>query len=106
MSTSQEQFAIGIDIGATKIASVLISETGDVLDSSQVLTLAEEGMQAVFDQVADQIQDLARQSPGAVAGVGIGSPGKVDSDRGMVYNAINLGWTEVNLAEEISTRIG
>ncbi len=106
MSASQEQFAIGIDIGATKIASVLISETGSVLASSQVLTRAEEGMQAVFDRVADQIQELARQSPGAVAGVGIGCPGKVDSDQGKVYNAINLGWAEVNLAEEISTRIG
>jgi predicted NBD/HSP70 family sugar kinase len=28
MSSSPEQFAIGIDIGATKIASVLLSETG------------------------------------------------------------------------------
>ncbi len=48
---------------------------------------------------------LVRQSPGILAGVGIGSPGKVDSDHGKVYNAINLGWAEVNLAEEISSRI-
>jgi glucokinase len=105
MSSSQEQFAIGIDIGATKIASVLLSETGELASSSQVLTLAEEGTQAVFDKVAGQILDLAQQSPGAVAGVGIGSPGKVDSDHGKVYNAVNLGWTEVNLTEEIASRI-
>jgi glucokinase len=106
MSASQEQFAIGIDIGATKIASVLISERGSVVASSQVLTRAEEGLQAVFDKVAGQIQDLIRQNPGTLAGVGIGSPGKVDSDHGKVYNAINLGWAEVNLAKEISSRIG
>ena len=106
MSASQVQFAIGIDIGATKIASVLISGTGSVVASSQILTRAEDGMQAVFDRVSDQVQELARQSPGAVAGVGVGCPGKVDSDQGKVYNAINLGWAEVNLAEEISTRIG
>lgn len=106
MSSSQEQYAIGIDIGATKIASVLISEAGAVIASSQVLTRAEEGMQAVFERVADQIQGLTYQSPGSVAGIGIGCPGKVDSDQGKVYNAINLGWAEVNLAEEISSRIG
>ena len=106
MSPSQNQFAIGVDIGATKIASVLISETGQVLASSQALTRAEEGMQAVFDRIAGQILELARQSPGTVVGVGIGSPGKVDSDQGMVYNAINLGWAEVDLAEKISARIG
>ncbi len=33
MFSSQEQFAIGIDIGATKIASVLISEAGAVARS-------------------------------------------------------------------------
>ena len=105
MSASHEQFAIGIDIGATKIASVLLSEKGEVLHSSQMLTLAENGPQAVFDKVADQIRDLIQQSPGAVAGIGIGSPGKVDSDLGKVYNAVNLGWTEVNLVEEVSRRV-
>jgi glucokinase len=106
MSASQEQFAIGIDIGATKIASVLISDRGGVVASSQVLTRADEGMQAVFDKVASQIQELIRQNPGTVAGVGIGSPGKVDSIHGKVYNAINLGWAEVGLVDEIYSRVG
>jgi len=105
MPSSLEQFAIGIDIGATKIASVLLSETGELVSSSQVLTLPEEGLQAVFDRVAEQVMGLAQQSPGPVAGIGIGSPGKVDSDQGKVYNAVNLGWTEVNLKEEIASRI-
>jgi glucokinase len=106
MSSAVEKFAIGIDIGATKIASVLLSEKGNLVDSSQVLTLPSEGLQAVFDKVAAQIQVLARQKPGAVVGVGIGSPGKVDSSRGVVYDAVNLGWSEANLTEEISSRIG
>ena len=105
MTSFQDHFAIGIDIGATKIASVLLSKTGEVIDSSQVLTLAEEGPRAVLDKVAGQILDLARQSPGAIAGVGIGSPGKVDSNRGVVYNAVNLNWMEVNLTGEITSRI-
>src|SRR5688572_24513721 len=105
MSSFQEPFAVGIDIGATKIASVLLSESGELVRSSQVLTLAEEGLQAVLDKVAGQILDLAQQSPGAIAGIGIGSPGKVDSSRGVVYNAVNLGWTEVDLVEEIASRI-
>src|SRR4030095_10294595 len=106
MTSAVEKFAIGIDIGATKIASVLISKNGQLLASSQVPTLASEGAQTVFDNVANQIQNLARQKSGAVVGVGIGSPGKVDSSRDVVYNAVNLGWAEVNLTTEISSRIG
>lgn len=58
-----------------------------------------------MDRVAEQITELARQRPGAVVGIGIGSPGKVDSSRGVVSNAVNLGWTEVNLTDEVSRRI-
>jgi glucokinase len=58
-----------------------------------------------LDKVADQIHEMIQQSPAEVSGVGVGSPGKVDSTRGLVYNAVNLGWTKVNLAEEISNRI-
>src|SRR6266516_7209095 len=105
MSSIIENFAIGIDIGATKIASVLLSERGELVDSSQMLTLAHEGPEFVFDKVADQILDLARQKLGAIVGVGIGSPGKVDSSYGMVYDAVNLGWKEAHLVEEISKRI-
>jgi glucokinase len=105
MSSSSEQFAIGIDIGATKIASVLLSETGEVIQSSQMLTLVEEGTEAVLNKVAKQILDLARQCPGALMGVGIGSPGKVDATQGVVYNAVNLGWDEVHLTGEIASRI-
>ena len=105
MSTT-DNFAIGIDIGATKIASVLLSADGQVIDSAQVLTLAHEGPEAIFDKVADQILKLAQQKPGAVVGVGIGSPGKVDSEHGIVYDAVNLGWKEVHLDEEITNRTG
>ena len=60
MTSFQDHFAIGFDIGATKIASVLLSESGELVRSSQVATLAEEGPQAVLDKVADQILDLAQ----------------------------------------------
>lgn len=106
MSSPIERFAIGIDIGATKIASVLLSQAGEVIDSSQVPTLAQEGAGAVFDRVANQILNFAQQKPGTVVGVGIGSPGKVDSEHGVVYDAINLGWSEVHLDEEITNRTG
>ena len=106
MSFIVENFAIGIDIGGTKIASVLLSERGELVDSAQMLTLPEEGEQAVFDRVAHQILEFARQKPGAIVGVGIGSPGKVDSRRGIVYDAVNLGWKEVHLVKEIYGRIG
>ncbi|HSL31177.1 MAG TPA: ROK family protein [Anaerolineales bacterium] len=105
MNFPAERFAIGIDIGATKIASVILSEEGELVASSQHPTLADEGVEPVLDRIAGEIANLVKQSPGPVAGVGIGSPGKVDSDCGIVYDAVNLGWKEVLLVESISGRV-
>jgi glucokinase len=104
MSSSQK-LVIGIDIGATKIASVLLSEKGRLLSAAQVLTAASEGKDAVLDKVAAQVSELMAQSPSQVVGIGIGSPGKVDSDCGVVYDAVNLGWKEVPLTQELSSRL-
>jgi len=101
-----ERFSIGVDLGATKIASALVSESGRMIHSTQVPTDASEGRDAVLDRVADQIRELKRQSPGDVAGAGVGSPGKVDSTQGIVYDAVNLGWAKLNLLDEISNRLG
>ena len=106
MSSTDQSLAIGIDIGATKLAATVLSQEGELVASSQVPTLAHEGMAAVLDRVAEQIMMLSQQKPGAIAGVGIGSPGKVDSECGIVYDAVNLGWKEAHLVEEISRRIG
>jgi len=106
MSASAEKLAIGIDIGATKIASVLLTESGQIIDSAQVSTPTSEGVFAVLDRVSEQILLFTRKFSRGVAGIGIGSPGKVDSTRGLVKDAVNLGWTNVNLVREISNRIG
>jgi glucokinase len=97
--------AIGIDLGATKIASVVLTGNGQIVASSQVPTSASEGKEAVLDRIAGQILSLVQQVPKEVLGVGIGSPGKVDSTQGVVYDAVNLGWAEVNLLGEIRQRI-
>ncbi|HSO11753.1 MAG TPA: ROK family protein [Anaerolineales bacterium] len=104
--SSPEKFAIGIDIGATKIASALVSESGRMMHSMQVPTNASEGKDAVMDRVADQVRELMRRSPGEVVGAGVGSPGKVNSTRGIVHDAVNLGWAKLDLLGEISNRMG
>ena len=100
-----EQFAIGVDLGATKIASALVSPTGQVLETRQALTSPQDGPEAVLDRLAIEIEALVRQSPGKLAGVGIGSPGSVDSANGIVRNAVNLGWCEVSLVSGVSARL-
>lgn len=103
---SSDTFAIGIDLGATKIAAALVSSQGEVLASRQVLTEARQGTAAVLDRIATQVNELSGLiSARQLLGVGLGTPGQVDLTSGVVRNAVNLGWDEVQLAAEVQLRL-
>jgi glucokinase len=101
--------AIGIDLGATKVAGALVNDRGQTLAEARALTQAKAGVEPVVARIGEvvaQLLDLAPSlSPEAVTGVGIGTPGLVDGAAGIVRNAVNLGWTEVALAGTVATAI-
>lgn len=111
MKTPQSM-AIGIDVGATKIAAALVSTDGNVLVTRQEKTRVDEGAQAVIDQIAWLVNDIAGslttdldRIPIYLLGVGIGIPGQVNSKDGIVRDAVNLGWGEVCLVKELQSRL-
>ena len=100
-----EPVAIGVDLGATKIASALVSLSGEVIVSRTILTLSSEGVESVLDRLAAEINTLHHQAIGPLAGVGIGSPGVIDPLQGVIYDAVNLDWSQVHLVEGVKTRL-
>src|SRR5688500_1687814 len=108
MTMQNSILAIGIDLGATKIASALVTRDGKVLASRQTATMVNEGSHVVFDRIAAEVRALIDEAKQRnlppVLGVGIGSPGLIDGERGIVKGAVNMKWTEVPLAHEVSHR--
>ncbi len=101
-----ETCAIGVDLGATKIAAALVSNNGRTLAARQVMTLADQGPNAVLDRIAELVNGmLGMVEPKQLLGVGIGSPGQVDPRSGVVRNAVNLGWKEVELTTGVASRL-
>ena len=96
--------AIGLDLGGTKIAAALVTDSGELLATRSLPTLPDEGPAAVLERIARLANELsheARQHPVKLLGVGIGSPGLLNPESGVVYNAVNLGWRDVRLADEV-----
>jgi glucokinase len=63
----------------------------------------------LIDEIADQVL-LAAKDAGIkrskIEALGIGAPGAVDPDRGVVVRAPNLGWSDVPLGKQLKKRIG
>jgi predicted NBD/HSP70 family sugar kinase len=90
-------YAIGIDIGGTKIAAGLVEfPRAMVTGRLQVPTIPERGAQAVLDDVHDLALQIAQIAPAdrRPVGVGIGVPELVDLS-GRITSAETIDWREV-----------
>jgi len=103
---------IGCDLGGTNLRAALVDvDTGQVLHQASTLTLAREGHEAVMTRIANQILQLINDSEFSkteIGGVGIGVPGVLDIERGVVLFLPNLPgtWPDVPLAETIESLTG
>ncbi len=107
MSEAGKTLAIGIDLGATKVAGTLVNEQGQMLAEARTLTEAKAGVTTVVAHITEIVAQLLAQAPrdATIAGAGIGTPGLVDGAAGVVRDAVNLGWREVALAREVGASI-
>jgi len=94
--------AIGIDIGGTKIAGAVVSETGEILAEERVATQAGDS-EAIVDAVVAMIKRLAIGHE--VAAAGVAAPGFIDTDQSIVYYTPNISWRNEPLRERLSARL-
>ena len=98
---SEQGPAIGIDVGGTKTAAVLVGRDGAVLGRGLRPTPAED-QRATLDTMVDLAGSLMTEG---VVGVGIAAAGLVDLDGTMRY-APNLAWRDVPLAGFVGSALG
>ncbi len=91
---------VGVDLGGTNIGAGVVGASGKVVSRAKMKTRADEGTMAVVRRVAETVRDAASDAGLKVKdlqAVGIGAPGTVDIDKGMVVRAVNLRWNKVLL---------
>lgn len=76
-------------------------------------THSELGPEGVLDRIAQLVADVIAATAtetgakaGDFVGVGVGAPGPLDRERGVVIVAPNLGWRDFPLRQAISDRVG
>jgi glucokinase len=105
------RLAAGVDLGGTKIHTVIATEAGEVLGEDRRPTEAMRGGPGdVIDRIVASVHQALGQagvSPEESAGLGISTPGPCDPRRGIVTDAPNLpGWHNIPLARLLSDALG
>jgi glucokinase len=101
----------GIDLGGTKIQTVVVDPDGEVKGESRRPTPTDGGPAGVAEAMAEAMKEAAKAAgveTSALAGIGVGSPGDADEKTGVVTQAKNLPDWEGSfpLGETLSKELG
>ena len=91
-----KKHVVGIDIGGTKLATVVADDTGKILSKVRRPTRAEKGpeyaIQLLFEMVYEGISQTGLEQK-AISAIGVSCGGPLDTETGVVYSPPNLpGW--------------
>jgi glucokinase len=107
-ATRPRSLRVGVDIGGSKIAVLVVAGDDTVLARRAVPAASSEPDEAIA-QIAAVIREAVAEAGGAmtdVAGVGLGVPGRVDTATGDVTFAVNLGWQHLPLGRRLESALG
>ncbi|HEV1284266.1 MAG TPA: ROK family protein, partial [Bryobacteraceae bacterium] len=102
------EYSIGVDLGGTNLRAAAIDAQGKMLDKIAGSTALEAGRDAVIDDMVQSIETLrARLGEHNLAGVGIGIPGFILMDTGVIIGSNNMPEFEnYPVRDEIEKRLG
>jgi glucokinase len=102
-------FSIGVDLGGTNLRIAAVTTDGHLLEKVTLSTKLALGRDHVIGEMCDAIQRLSDQyrGNGKFVGAGIGVPGLIDMETGMMWKQANLpGWSDYPVRDEIERRLG
>ena len=101
-------FSIGVDLGGTNLRIAAVTGDGRLLEKVTLGTKVALGRDHVINEMCDAIHRLSAkyQEAGKLLGAGIGVPGIIDMQTGMLRKSANLpGWEEYPVRAEIEKRL-
>jgi glucokinase len=104
-----QTFAIGVDLGGTNLRIAAVDESGKLLEKLTLGTEVKRGRDLVIKDMCDAIEQVRTKykSSGELSGIGIGVPGFIDMETGMVMRSPNLAdWTNFPVREVIEKQLG
>ena len=104
-----ERVWVGFDLGGTKMNAVLYDHKFDILARRKKKTRGADGAAAGVERIRSTIEKLLEEGGldrARLGGIGVGCPGPLDLDEGVILAAPNLGWKDVPLKNVLEKEFG
>lgn len=100
---------VGLDLGGTKMLAKVFDDKFKELGVAKKKTEGNRGMAAGLKRMAETIADAlatAKVDKSRVKGIGVGCPGPVNAEKGVIVEAPNLGWKNAPVAASLTKAFG
>jgi len=97
------RLVIGLDLGEEHFAGSLVNLRGEIRRTAELAVAGRDGDDAVR-LVFDLLDHLLDGVSAPLLGIGIGTPGLVDSRTGTIRRAVNLDWRDLPLGQIVADR--
>lgn len=104
---SQENYVIGIDLGAAFIRGAVSNLNAQIIAESRIPTQIESGPQGVIARVADLISDLLADSTierERILGIGLAVSGLIDQPKNIGEFSFDFNWRNVDIETPLGER--
>ena len=96
----EDQKVLGIDIGGTKV-HIGVVQAGKMIKEVKLSTSAHAPEKQIIHEIISGIEEVLAPD---VVGIGIGVPGLVDEEKGVVHSVQNIpSWNEVHLKKHLES---
>ena len=109
MTSPRKKHWVGFDLGGTKMMSAVFNEEFRTLGRKRRKTKGLEGAKVGMERIIETIRDAleeAKLENDDIAGIGIGCPGNMDLDRGVILDTANLSWKNVHVKSILEEAFG
>ncbi len=97
----QEAWAVGVDLGGTKLEAARVDAGGKIKDSLKMPTKVDGGPPLIEADIAQAVAVLRDRAGSRPVGVGVGTAGQIDRRSGAVHFSPNLDWHNVPLCADL-----
>jgi glucokinase len=95
-------WAMGVDLGGTKVEVAQVDSEGQVRQRLRRATDVKDGPAAIEAEIIAAVRELQESTGSSAAGVGVGVAGQIELASGVVRFAPNLDWHDVPLQADLS----
>lgn len=106
-----QQLFVGVDLGGTNVRVSLIDHNATIVNSARAQSGRNSDPFDIVSKISEMIQELMNTLGGndqlpSISGVGVGVPGTVNCNTGVIHYAPNLQWRNVNFGDELQKKTG